>query len=244
MLRIRDEELEEFPRTKEKIKKHISDYYAMVTHTDAQVGRILDALEKSGKKEETIIVFSSDNGLAVGKHGLMGKQNVYDHAVHVPLIISGPGIAKNKRRNQMCYIYDIYPTLCELTGIKIPAAVEYKSLFPIIKIENEKHRNHLTFGFMDWQRAVRTDDYKLIEYCVDNKRHTQLFDLKNDPDELNNIAQKDACKETLEYLRKLLKEERIKLNDGNTPYEFSNKQGVDFWNTYKKVKEVNYPHFT
>ncbi|MEM7394777.1 MAG: sulfatase-like hydrolase/transferase, partial [Verrucomicrobiota bacterium] len=77
MLKIRDEMLAPFPRTETAVRKHIADYYAIISHTDAEVGRILEALEKSGKKNETIIVFSSDNGLAVGRHGLMGKQNIY-----------------------------------------------------------------------------------------------------------------------------------------------------------------------
>ncbi len=107
MLKIRDEKLAPFPRTEKVVRKHLADYYAAITHTDAQIGRILDALEKSGKRDNTLIVFSSDNGLAMGSHGLMGKQNVYDHSVHVPLIVAGPGIPKGETRSALCYIYDL-----------------------------------------------------------------------------------------------------------------------------------------
>ncbi len=232
MLKIRDEKLAPFPRTEASVRKNIADYYAAITHTDAQIGRILDALETSGEKENTIIVFSSDNGLAVGRHGLMGKQNVYDHSVHVPLIISGPGIPKGERRSQLCYIYDIYPTLCELAGIRAPDTVQFNSLGRVIS-DSDTFRENLFFAFMSWQRAVRDERFKLIEYCVGDERHTQLFDLTDDPQETKNLAEDPAHKATLERLRALLRQERVRMNDGNTPYAFSNQQGKDFWEKYE-----------
>ncbi len=233
MLDIRDEKIAPFPRTPEVIRKHIADYYAMVTHTDAQIGRILEALEKSGKRDNTIIVFASDNGLALGRHGLMGKQNIYEPSVRVPLSVAGPGIPRGERRGQLCYLYDIYPTLCELIGLNIPSTVEFESLKPVIADASAKHRPHLYFAFMSWQRAVRDDRYKLIEYCVDGARHTQLFDLKDDPDEMKNLADDAAHRKTLDALRTLLKQERLRLNDGNSPFPFSDKQGKDFWTAYE-----------
>ena len=236
MLKIRDENLASFPRTKKIVQKHIADYYAMITHTDAQIGRILKTLEKSGKLANTIIVFASDNGLAVGRHGLMGKQNVYDHSVHVPLIISGPGIPAGKKREQLCYLYDIYPTLCERAGLKTPGTVEFQSLNKVIASPQAKHRAQLYFAFMSWQRSIRDSRYKLIEYCVDNTRHTQLFDLKEDPQETKNLATNPEYQKKLQTLRALLQQEAIKLNDGNVPYEFTNNQGKEFWGLYKSVK--------
>ncbi len=241
MLRIRDENLENFPRTEEKVRGHIAAYYSMVTHTDAQIGRILEALERTGEYDNTIIVFSSDNGLGVGRHGLMGKQNVYDHALHIPLVISGPNIPCGEKRDQLCYLYDIYPTLCDLTNLETPETVEYKSLNGVMLDPKHKHREHLYHAFMDWQRTVRDEEYKLIEYCVEDKRHTQLFNLSEDPDELNNIAGDEKHSDTLQKLRTLLRRESKRLNDGSTPYEFSNQQGVDFWEIYDRVKEVNTP---
>jgi arylsulfatase A-like enzyme len=90
-LEIRDELLAGFPRTPAEIQRHNAEYYAMISHLDAQIGRILDALSRRGVLEDTIIVLAGDNGLAIGRHGLMGKQNMYDHSLHVPLLISGPG---------------------------------------------------------------------------------------------------------------------------------------------------------
>lgn len=232
MLDIRDEKLAQHPRTAEMIRKIIADYYACITHTDAQIGRILEALEKSGQRDNTIIVFSSDNGLALGSHGLMGKQSVYEHSVRVPLIVSGPGIPQGKRSDALCYLYDIYPTLCERAGLKTPETVQFESLNGVIENPDSAFRDHLSFGFMSWQRSVRDKQYKLIEYCVENERHTQLFDLTNDPDELRNLAADKAHAETLTRLRKTLRKDRVELNDGNTPYPFSNAMGVDFWTRF------------
>ena len=235
MLKIRDEMLAGFPRTPAEVKKHLADYYALITYTDAQIGRMMEALEKSGKQKNTIVVFTSDNGLALGQHGLMGKQNVYDHSVHVPLIISGPGIPENEIREQLCYIYDIYPTLCERAGLETPATVEFKSLNKIIGDAGAGHRDHLYFAFMSWQRAIRDKQYKLIEYCVDKKRHTQLFDLKKDNSETVNLADDKNYASILDSLRTILEREKELLNDGNTPYEFTKEQGKYFWDTYNSV---------
>ncbi|MCC5928991.1 MAG: sulfatase-like hydrolase/transferase [Cyclobacteriaceae bacterium] len=241
MLNIRDENLAGFPRTPEEVKKHIADYYAMISHDDYQIGRIMDALQKSGKFDNTIIVFASDNGLAVGKHGLMGKQNVYEHSVRVPLIVSGPGIPRGEARDQLCYIYDIYPTLCERAGLPTPETVQFKTLNKVIDGKEGVHREHLYFAFMSWQRAIRNDQFKLIEYCVHGKRFTQLFDLKTDPEELNNLAGNREYTLPLDELRKLLELEKENLNDGNTAFEFTRNQGEKFWNTFSSVDRSEFP---
>lgn len=204
-------------------------------HRDCE-DRILDALEKAGRLQNTIIVFASDNGLAVGRHGLMGKQNVYDHSVHVPLILSGPGIPAGEERGQLCYLYDIFPTLCERAGLDTPGTVQFKSLNQVLDDGGAKHRDHLYFAFMSWQRAVRDPQYKLIEYCVNGERHTQLFDLRHDPLEMNNLAGDANFQDTLGRLRKLLQAERVRLNDGNSPFPFTDKQGKDFWTAYQGTR--------
>lgn len=241
MLKIRDEMLARHPRQKDEIRKHLADYYGIITHMDAQIGRILQTLEATGKLDNTIIVFTSDNGLAIGRHGLMGKQNVYDHAVHVPFIVAGPGIPKGQKRDQLCYIYDIYPTLCDLAGLTTPRTVQYKSLTRVIDDPHAEHRDHLYFAFMSWQRSVRDKRHKLIEYCVKGQRHTQLFDLVEDPDELKNLAGDPKHAAVLAKLRKLLEAERVRRNDGNTRYPHTNQQGKDFWETYESVAESVIP---
>lgn len=189
-LNIRDEVLEKWPRTPEAVRRHIAAYYAMITHLDAQVGAIIDALKRSGAYENTIIVFSGDNGLALGQHGLMGKQNVYDHSVHVPLIFAGPGIPAGEKREAFCYLYDIFPTLCELTGTPAPDSVDGMSLVPAIRGADAHGRESMFFAYKNYQRAVRTDCWKLILYNVKGRKTTQLFDLAADPYETANLAGK------------------------------------------------------
>ncbi len=142
---------------------------------------MLSALKKAGKAKNTIIVFAGDNGLAVGRHGLLGKQSLYEHSVHVPLIISGPGIPKSQKRDAFCYLLDIFPTLCDLTGMSIPNSVEGRSLVSMIRDRRRKIRETLFFAYKDVHRGVRDERYKLIEYSVKGKRTTQLFDLQTDP---------------------------------------------------------------
>lgn len=237
MLRIRDENLAPHPRTPEAIRKRIADYHATMTHTDAQIGRILEALEKSGQRDNTLIVFASDNGLAIGRHGLIGKQNLYEHSIRVPLVIAGPGIPKGETRDQLAYLYDIYPTLCDLAGLPVPETVEFKSLKHVIDAPRTPHRTHIYTAFMSWQRAIRDGRHKLIEYRVDGTRQTQLFDLNQDPDELENLAASPGHQTILATLRAQLKTERIRLNDGNTRFPFTNQQGLDFWGSYQGTRQ-------
>jgi len=214
-MKVRDEMLASWPRTPQEIRKHIAAYYAMITHVDAQIGRVLAELKKTPHTKNTIIIFSGDNGLAVGRHGLMGKQNLYEHSVHVPLIISGPGIPKGQRQDAFCYLLDIYPTVCDLTGLPKPGSVEGKSLVSIIHGQETKVRDTLFFAYRDFQRGVRDERYKLIEYMVNGKRTTQLFDLKLDDFEVNNVADRPEYAEHLRRLRKELLRWKEELGDNS-----------------------------
>ncbi len=187
-LRIRDEGLAPWPRPPAEIRQHIADYYAMLTHADAQIGRVLDTLRETGQDGNTIIVFAGDNGLALGQHGLMGKQNMYEHSLRVPLIFAGPDVPRGQRRDAYCYLLDIYPTLCSLLGLAAPDTVEGISLTPSMANPAEGIRETLLFAYRGIQRAVKDRHHKLIEYVVNGRRTTQLFDLRQDPWELDNLA--------------------------------------------------------
>ncbi len=188
-MKIRDEKLAPWPRTPEIVRDHIAAYYAMITHTDYQIGRLIETLEKLDKKDNTIILFAGDNGLAVGQHGLLGKQNLYEHSVRVPLIFSGPGIQENSRSEALCYLNDVFPTICELVNTEIPEGVEGRSLLPVFKNRNAEIRKELFFAYRNLQRGIRTrDNWKLIKYQVNNEKTTQLFNLNIDPWEMNNLA--------------------------------------------------------
>ncbi len=186
---IRDEKLAPFPRTPENTREQIAGYYAMVTHVDAQIGRVLQALEETGQADNTLIVFGGDNGLAVGQHGLMGKQNMYEHSVRVPLVLNGPGIPKGKTCDALCYLHDIYPTVCELSRLAVPGTVESRSLVPLLTGEKGTARESLYCAYKDIQRMVCDDRWKLILYNVEGERTMQLFDLKKDPWEMKNLAE-------------------------------------------------------
>jgi arylsulfatase A-like enzyme len=187
-MKVRDETLAPWPRTPDEIRRHIAEYYAMITHLDAQLGRVLTALRQTGHADNTIVIFAGDNGLAVGQHGLLGKQNLYEHSVHVPLIFAGPGIPRHRTRNGFCYLLDVYPALCEMLGLPVPASVEGRSLAAVIRDRRERVRDRMFFAYKDVQRAVSDGRFKLIEYCVNGRRTTQLFNLRTDPWEMHNLA--------------------------------------------------------
>jgi arylsulfatase A-like enzyme len=170
-------------------------------------------LEETGRAGNTIVLLAGDNGLAIGRHGLMGKQNMYEHSLHVPLIVSGPGIPRGQKRETFCYLLDIYPTLCDLAGVAIPGTVEGRSLVPALQGVQEGYRDTLLFAYRHLQRSVRDDRYKLIEYVVDGRRTTQLFDLQADPWETANLAGDTGCAEILERLRGELLRWRDELDD-------------------------------
>ncbi len=185
---LRDEALAPFPRTEFAIKTHMQEYYAIVTHLDEQVGKILDALEASGQADETYIFFSADHGLSVGQHGLIGKQSLYDHSMRVPLMISGPGIPKGKKVDTDVYLQDLMPTSLELAGIEKPDYVQFNSLLGMTQAEKVSEVPYpAVYGaYRDLQRMIRKDGYKLVVYPRINK--LLLFDVNADPLEMENLA--------------------------------------------------------
>ncbi|MBN1511608.1 MAG: sulfatase-like hydrolase/transferase [Phycisphaerae bacterium] len=212
-LLVRDELLEAHPRRPAAVRQHLADYYALIALIDEHVGRLLAALEETGQADNTLIVFSGDNGLAVGQHGLMGKQNLYEHSVRVPLVMAGPGVPEEQTSSTFCYLHDLFPTLCELAGLTIPPTVEGRSLVPALRDPSAAIRDTLHFAYRDVQRGVRVGDDKLIEYTVNGVRNTQLFDLASDPRETRNLAADPGCEETLDALRNRLGEWRTEMND-------------------------------
>ena len=228
-LKIRDELLAEFPRTPEEMRQHNAEYYAMITHLDHEFGSVLDALDEKGLTENTIIVFAGDNGLAVGRHGLMGKQNCYEHSVHVPLIFAGPGIPAGHQSDAFVYVLDTFRTLCELIDMPVPGSVEGESLVKAMHDPDESVRDALYFAYVASQRAVKTRTHKLIEYAVrDRQRQTQLFDLTQDPWELDNLIGKPGSEALVEDLRGKLFSYRDDWETGHT------ERSARFWERYSQ----------
>lgn len=198
----RDEKMLPWPRTEEMVRKNLAVYYAVITHMDQQIGRILESLQKTGQDGDTIVIFTSDHGLAVGSHGLMGKQSMYEHTINVPLLVSGPGVSKAKRCDAQCYLRDLFPTACDMAGIPIPTTIEGRSLKPVILGEEDAVYTEVFGYFRDKQRMIRTDRWKLIHYPHIGRY--QLFDVQNDPFETNDLIRDKRHAETIAQLKQRL----------------------------------------
>ena len=219
----RDEVLAGWPRTEEVISDQLAEYYGLITHMDEQIGRVLQALERTGHADDTIVVFAADHGLAVGSHGLLGKQSVYEHSMGCPLIISGPGVPKGESA-ALTYLFDLFPTLCSLTGITPPEGVEGRDLAPVWRSEVAGVRDTLFLTYEDKMRSVRDGRFKLIRYPLID--HTQLFDLQADPHELSDLAGEPAHAERVETMLALLAEWQERTDDPH-PLTVENPQPMD-----------------
>ncbi|MEM9329420.1 MAG: sulfatase-like hydrolase/transferase [Bacteroidota bacterium] len=185
---LRDEALAPFPRTEYAVKVHKQEYYALITHMDEQIGQILQRLEETGEKDNTYIFFTADHGLSVGRHGLIGKQNMYQHSMKVPLIVNGPGIPANEIRDQQVYLQDVMATALELGGADGMEAVEFKSLMPIINDAATGDNYEPVYGcYTRLQRMVIKDDWKMILYPEISK--VRLYNLVEDPEEINDLGE-------------------------------------------------------
>ncbi len=228
----RDEHLAAYPRDEKEIKRHIAEYFAMITHLDFEIGRLLDALHESGEEDNTIIVFTGDNGLAVGQHGWLGKEDIYEHGVRIPLIFAGPGIAKNVRNSAFVYLYDVFPTLCDKAGVDIPDSVDGKSFAHLLDGENgEVFRERLYLIFDEFVRGVKDSDFKLIEYRNGDEEEdswTFLYDIKNDPWETVNLADKAEYKAKVEQMRNLIIQYRDEWEEQKHPW------GINFWKRFSQ----------
>lgn len=201
-MNVRDETLAAWPRTPEIIQQSLSDYYALISHMDHRIGDIISMLKTNGLYENTIIVYAADNGLAIGSHGLLGKQNLYEHSTKVPLIIKGPGVPQGQVRQALVYLFDLYPTLAQLCGISAPERVDGQNLVPVINGKQNAVRSSLYTAYRNTVRAVRTDDWKMIRYPQRN--YNQLFNLKTDPMEISNLADAPEHQEKLKELTSLM----------------------------------------
>lgn len=208
---VRDEQLAPWPRTPENTKQQLAEYYACVTGLDHHVGRIFAALKASGQWDNTIIIFTGDNGLSLGEHGLFGKQNLYEFGgMHVPCVIAGPGI-KTGKSDALVYLMDLFPTFCDLAGATKSEGIDGLSLSPILNGEQIKVRDVLYTGYRDCMRSIRDDRWKLIRYPLVDR--TQLFDLQADPRELNNLATKPEQAAKVAEMTGLLEKEMRAYDD-------------------------------
>lgn len=207
----RDENLGAWPRTEAMIRDQLAEYYGLITHMDEQIGRILAALRRTGLADNTIIIFAADNGLALGSHGLLGKQSVFEHSMRTPLIIGGPGIQHGKSTTAFTYLLDLFPTLCDTLAIQPPADLEGESLRPLWEGKKERVRDSVFLPFIQIQRAVRDERWKLIAYPKIG--HLQLFDLHTDPHETANLIDRPEHAGHVARLQQLMRQWQAKVGD-------------------------------
>lgn len=177
-------------RDEATVRNEIGREYACIENIDQQIGKVLAKLEAMGELDNTYIFYTSDHGISVGRHGLMGKQNLYEHTWRVPMIVRGPGIQPGSETSAMVYLLDLLPTFCELTNTPIPTSVEGQSFASVLKGESETARECVygvyAGGTKPGIRSVRQGEWKLIKYDVLDGavKETQLFNLSNNPYEL------------------------------------------------------------
>lgn len=229
----RDESLAPWPRTKEIISDQLCEYYGLVTHLDQQVGRVLEALQESPHANNTIVVYTADHGLAMGSHGLLGKQNVYEQSMSCPLILKGPGIPKGKSSEAFTYVHDLYATICDFARLDPPNGIDAKNLVPIMNGQEDRVRDSVFLPFQDNQRSVRDEKWKLHLYPQIN--HRLLFDLSADPHERTNLATAPEHQADVDRMKSLMETWRDRLGD---PYPLSSKNPKPKQPDYDNSKRV------
>ncbi|QYM78621.1 sulfatase-like hydrolase/transferase [Horticoccus luteus] len=184
---IRDERLADHPLQPDVLRAHLAAYYGMISHHDAQLSRVFTALREAGLESNTLVVYVSDHGLSLGSHGLLGKQNLYEESVRVPLLLAGPGVTAGRTETAPVYSLDLFSTLPALAGL--PAAPAHDSRPLPLTASTPDGRRHFVFAlYKDCQRMVSDGRWKLIRYYVHGQERRQLFDLDNDPAELTDLS--------------------------------------------------------
>jgi arylsulfatase A-like enzyme len=207
-LHIRDEQLAAFPRTEGEVRRHIAEYEAITAHLDDAIGRLHAALDEAGHADDTLVIHTADHGLSVGRHGLMGKQNLYDHSVRVPLLMAGPGVEAGRTDDRLCYQHDLNPTLLAAAGLDPPGPPFFRNL-----CESSGY-DEVFCCYRLPQRMVRDHRHKLIEYRVEGQPpRTQLFDLTDDPHEIRDLAGRPESGVTIERLRERLADWQRRVDD-------------------------------
>ncbi|MFY9254920.1 MAG: sulfatase-like hydrolase/transferase, partial [Fuerstiella sp.] len=197
---LRDELLAPYPRTEYSVQVNRQEYYAIITHMDQQIGRILKSLKETGQEDNTWIFFTADHGLSCGNHGLLGKQNMYDHSVRIPFVVVGPGVEAGRHIGKRIYMQNVMPTTLELAGVTKPEHVEFESLLPLLKDGSPEVSGDVYGAYINVQRMVTVGNEKLVMYPKTGV--SLLYNLKDDPEELRDLSSKDGSHATKKRLFK------------------------------------------
>lgn len=206
--------------TEWKFQQYMRDYLRVITSVDRNVGRVLDYLEANGLDENTLVVYTSDQGFYMGEHGWFDKRFMYEESFRTPLLMRLPGGAKGDI-SELVQNIDYAPTFLELAGVDVPEDIHGVSLLPLLKEEKwDAERKALYYHYYEFpdehavrpHYGVRTERYKLIHFYEDIDSW-ELFDLQNDPTELNNIYGNEGTEELADSLKTLLHELQVKYNE-------------------------------
>ena len=198
-------------------KKAIGGYYASVSYMDAQVGKVLTALDDSGLRDQTIVIFTSDHGYHLGEHDFWAKVSLRDESAGVPLIVSVPG-QEPAICNSLVELLDLYPTIANLCGLEIPTHVQGKDITKLLTSPNETVRK-AAFSVAPMRKGflLREDRWSYIQYGEDASGGIELFDTKGDPEQFHNLADAPEHLATVQRLQQDLKTKLIEIRDNDLP---------------------------
>lgn len=204
----------------------VKNYYRVLMSVDENVGRVLDVLDKQGLAENTIVVYTSDNGFFLGEHGLYDKRLMYEPSIRVPLLIRYPDRVKAGvvNRDDMVLNVDIAPTLLQLAGVPVPLGLHGRSMMPLLFGAKVPWRDAFLYEYFEYpaghcakkHRGIRTERWKLIHF-FEQPEEWELYDLASDPDERTNLAGNPAHRKTMETLRTRMVSLRAELGDSDPP---------------------------
>ena len=214
--------MSEQDKMKWRYQRYMQDYLACIAAVDENVGRMLDYLEANGLKENTLIVYTSDQGFYLGEHGWFDKRFIYDESFKTPLLMSWPGVIKpGSTSDEMVQNLDFAQTFLEAAGVQAPNDMQGESLMPILKGDTAQwNREAVYYHYYEYpaEHAVKrhygivNKDYKLVHFYYDVDEW-ELYDRKKDPQELNNVINDPAYAEIVEDLKQKLAELRVKYQD-------------------------------